>query len=498
MTRFKEVLFPDLRDILLENQAKLNQIFLVGGAVRDALLGVKNYDLDFVVASGAREAAKLIANHFGGDCYVMDELRNTCRAIIRKEGKKINIDFSIMRGASIEEDLKSRDFTINALAINVSDPDVIIDPLHGMTDLDNRDLKPCAASSFLNDPVRCLRAVRFIQSYNLKYDQTVSDMIFKASNLIFSVSVERLRDELFNIFEKTNIRTSLQLMREFGNFSVIFPELLELQNLSATKPHVHDGLQHSLRVVELIQLIYDFLVKEKAIIDDGNMQSLSLELEPLKENLAGNLNSQLNPHRSHVGLMILAGLYHDVGKVESLQGENLNSGKTLDHALRSLTIFEKQCWKFALSNDENTAVKQMIKHHMHECLKSVALTDDYPILVYSFFHDTGFVGVPIILMHLADLIATYEHTLSIERWEIALKSTKRLLDGWFDFHDLYIDPPKIIDGDDLMRELKLMPGKLIGELLESVRRAQVKGLVSQRDQAFELAKKIYNERCVDA
>jgi hypothetical protein len=108
--------------------------------------------------------------------------------------------------------------------------------------------------------------------------------------------------------------------------------------------------------------------------------------------------------------------------------------------------------------------------------------------IYRFFRDTGVAGVDVCLLALADLRATYEETLPQETWAACLEVVRILLENWYEKPAESVVPPSLLDGDDLMRELDLQPGKQIGDLLEMIREAQAMGEVSTAGQALELAR----------
>jgi poly(A) polymerase len=242
--------FNRIREILLTNREEFGETYLIGGYVRDSLLRKLNKDLDFCVTRNALSAARRIADNFKGDYYVLDYLRGTARTLIKIDNKQIVVDVATINGENINEDLLKRDFTINAMAVDLTDIYTIIDPLNGSSDLEKRRLNPCSKESFINDPVRTLRAVRFIQSLSLGYDIKLKQTIIDGAMNLKNVSGERIREELCHIFNLPDIKKSLQLLVEFDIFRQLFPELLQLNNISSQHPHVHDAFTHTFRVTD--------------------------------------------------------------------------------------------------------------------------------------------------------------------------------------------------------------------------------------------------------
>ena len=148
-------------------------VYLVGGAVRDALLGRPIHDLDFVLERDAIKTARHIADALQADFYPLDSERDTGRVIVTNaDGTHMLMDFASFRGAdpstgsgqSLETDLDGRDFTLNAIALKLSD-NSLYDPLGGAMDLKEKRLRACSPSAFTDDPVRILRGVRLAANF---------------------------------------------------------------------------------------------------------------------------------------------------------------------------------------------------------------------------------------------------------------------------------------------------------------------------------------------
>ena len=483
-----KVLFPGLRDFLSRQASMAGKIFLVGGSIRDAQLGLSTPDLDFMVFQAAPNIAKRTADTFRGAYYMLNAERNTARAIIHHKRTQFTLDFAEMRESSIEDDLAARDFTINAMAVDLSKPDELVDPLGGREDLEAGVLRPCRVDSFRMDPIRTLRAVRFITGFHLKIEESTAALIRESAGKIHTSSSERIRDELFKILETTDIATALDLLRSFGLFNILFPELVNLSAILPGEPHHHDVLTHTFRVAEYIQKLLAALKEDRYT---GGDQRISKAIEALgnySDPLIQETQAKLNPQRTKLGLLYLAALYHDCGKLlERKDGEIREISGRDRHARFSADVFRTVSKKFALSNVETDYIVRIIQNHMREELKTSALPADYAVHIYSFFRAAGLAGVLLVIFHLADLLATYENDLEAERWQIALKSSTRLLEGWFKQHHEWISPSLPVNGDDLMVEFNLQPGEQIGETLEAIRQAIVRGEVSDRSSALAYA-----------
>jgi poly(A) polymerase len=169
-----------LETIRLLAQKRREEVYLVGGAVRDLLLGrLMGKDFDFVVQSDAEGLAKEIAREVGGHDFPLDEGFGTWRVVLKKKRKKTELDFSRMQGKDIFEDLRQRDFTINSIAIHLKDigrlsEACLIDPLNGLGDLRKRILRASSEESLRQDPLRMLRAFRFASILNFSVEDETS------------------------------------------------------------------------------------------------------------------------------------------------------------------------------------------------------------------------------------------------------------------------------------------------------------------------------------
>jgi tRNA nucleotidyltransferase/poly(A) polymerase len=173
------------------------RVYLVGGAVRDILLQRTGKDFDLACSFDTRIIARALADRQKGDFYLLDAKRNTSRVILHESnGRRVFYDFARLQGSSIEDDLQTRDFTINAMALDLDAPDALIDPQGGARDLKDRILRACSPNSFADDPVRVIRAVRYAIGLDLTITPETLMGLKAAVPLVNQISRERNRDEL--------------------------------------------------------------------------------------------------------------------------------------------------------------------------------------------------------------------------------------------------------------------------------------------------------------
>ena len=176
--------------------------YLVGGAVRDAIIGCEVNDLDFAMEGDPTQLAKRVAKRLQVPFFLLDDERHTARVLYRDQAGQFSpLDFVQFTGNGLNDDLYNRDFTINAIALSVRDLSQIIDPLNGQSDLEAGLLRPCTALALLDDPVRVLRGIRVALQFDLVYSPDLPSLMRAASRQLPETSNERQRDEFFKILE---------------------------------------------------------------------------------------------------------------------------------------------------------------------------------------------------------------------------------------------------------------------------------------------------------
>jgi tRNA nucleotidyltransferase/poly(A) polymerase len=469
------------------------KVYLVGGAVRDALLGRPLHDLDFALESDAIQLARRMANSLGGAFFVLDEERDAARVILNlPEGQRLFLDFSRLRGPDLESDLRARDFTINAIAIEVSSPHAILDPLGGAVDLRARLLRACSPAAFRDDPLRIFRGVRLAAGFGFHIQPESRQLMRKAVPLLPGVSTERMRDELFKILAGPQPATALRALDILGVFSHLLPELEALKGVEQSPPHTLDVWAHSLSVVQKLEEVLAALQPEYDPDTAGNltMGLLVGKLGRYRGNLGEHLQHTLNPDRSMRSLLMLAALYHDVAKPLTRSVENSGRVRFLQHEGEGARMIGDVGQRLHLSNAEVSRLGSIVQHHLRPML--LAQSEEMPSrrAIYRFFRDTGPAGVDVCLLSLADVLGTYGATLPTPAWIRHLDVVRALLEAWWENPQESVSPPALLDGREVMAALQLDQGPRIGELLEALREAQATGKVNSRQEALDFLKNL--------
>ncbi|MBM3137166.1 MAG: HD domain-containing protein [Chloroflexi bacterium] len=485
--KIEDAVFQELSDLLLSSLDFYEEVYLVGGYIRDLLANRPSRDFDFVLKKNSIQAGRSIADHFKGDFYILDQKRQIARAIILNGLKeKTVVDCSLLDENGINADLRRRDFSINALALDINHPDQIIDYLGGIEDLEEKRLRFCSEISLELDPVRALRSVRFIQSFELQVSSETRDLIKLNSKRLVEISSERIRDEVFNIFALERIQDSISLLDDFGILEMIFPEISPLKTINPGSPHVHSVYEHTIRVVEIFGILVRSMIFENYQINEAILKKAEEVIFAFKPDLRTYFSRALTPGRSIFTLSHFAALYHDCAKGVLQAIERDGKISFPGHAETGAEIAGERGKELALSGVEIDFVQRMIRHHMKKEFQQDAENINLNLWLYRFFKKVKSAGVAVSLFHLADVLATYEGNLTDERWQSALEFTSQILDGWFNQYDIVVEPKKLISGDEIIERYKLSPGGVIGELVEFVRENQAAGNISSREDALTL------------
>jgi len=466
---------------------KARQVYLVGGAIRDALLGRPSHDLDFALPRNALKTARKVANALQGAYYCLDDQHPAGRVVLTTpEGERHILDFADFRGPDLESDLRGRDFTVNAIAAQLHDPQTLLDPLGGTADLRAGHLRACAPSAFLDDPVRVLRALRFAADYQLHILPETRTAMKQTVDQLPQVSPERLRDELFQILGASRPATSLRALEMLGALPHLLPELATLKGLSLPSSDSPDAWEHALQTLAKLEAILAALAREydPETAEDLASGLIVLRLGRYRQQISEHLATMLTPERPLRPLLFLAALYLNAGKA----GDD-----SPDYPISGAELAAERAKALRLSKAESERLKAIVSQQQ----QPTQLRDlGRPLTgkeVYRYFRASGEAGVDVALLSLADLWATHGAALPQDLLAEHLDVLRTLLEAWWEQPQAQVSPPPLLDGNDLIEAFHLEPGPQIGMLIEAVREAQANGEVETREQAKELVQHLLKE-----
>ncbi len=478
-------------------------IYLVGGAVRDWLRHRPVHDWDFTLPQGAIALARRVAGALRGAFVLLDEEHGAARVLLppspnetQAGSQRVVLDFTDFRGPTLEEDLRLRDFTLNALALDLRHPERLIDPLGGLRDLKDGLLRACSPRAFHDDPLRIWRGVRLAAAHGWRLDPATRDAMRNAVGGLPRVSAERQRDELFRILEGPSSTKAVKALHALGALEPVLPEVTALEGVPQSLPHRDDVWTHTLHVLERLNRLLEALAptydEDKAA--DFALGLTMLRIGRYRRPLAEHLRAGPHKERSLTALLRLAALYHDTGKPATAHQNGDGQWRFPGHAEVSASLAETRAKALALSNAEIRRLVTVVRHHgqPYRFTRNGAPPDARQ--VYRYFRDTGPAGVETALLSLADVQAMYGPYLPQDLWEQHLSTVRALLEAWWERHEEIVAPPPLVDGHALMQALDLPAGPLVGELLERLREAQAAGEIHTVEEALAQARRWLHEK----
>ncbi len=453
--------------------AGLGTAWVVGGAVRDALLERDVVDVDLAVAGDARDAAKAIAKGAGGHAFELSAEFGTWRALGR--GGEWHADVSPVRGAAIEDDLRQRDFTINALALGLDALDgEPIDPTGGCADLGAGVLRTASETSFADDPLRVLRAARLASVLGLQIDDATAEAAGAVAPALADVAGERQFAEICLLMAGPAPIRGLELMDGLGATAPVLPEVEALRGVEQNPNHHLDVHGHTIEV--LAQLL-----EIEADLDryaGGRADEVAAMLaEPLADEL------------TRAEALRLGALVHDVGK-PATRDQSGGYVTFIGHDSEGAGIVQGMCERLRTSRALSDHLCALTLHH----LRLGFLATQRPLArrtVYEYLRATEPVAVDVTLLSVADRLAARGQgpIASPEMVEAHLTTAREMVEAALDWRRDG-PPARLIRGDELARELDIAEGPELGRLLGEIEAAQYAGEVSSRDEAVALARRV--------
>ncbi len=465
------------------------EAYLVGGFLRDALLGRENRDIDLAVAADPLSLGRRLADGLGGHFVVLREEHKAARIVLPPDSGIRTVDLLPLR-VEIEADLAQRDFTINALAAAVDEAargrDVsIIDPCGGLPDLKKRVVRGLGAEAFRADPLRLLRAVRICADLDFGLEPSTATMIRREASLLPRAAAERRRDELMRILATPRAAAGLRLADEVGLLEPLVPEFAATRGEVQPKEHQWDVFDHSLETVVALDALLD---EEKPSNRHwGRLwRLLWREMEPFPQ-VREHFREEVVQDHTRSALLKLGALLHDIAKPEARSFEEDGRMRFFGHAREGATKAAAILRDLRFSGVEVRLVQAMVKEH----LRPLQIAQGGPPTrraLYRYFRDTEEAAVDVLFLSLADHLATVGPRLDWGDWQAHLGLVGYILAQQF-AEESPKAAPRLVTGHDLMAELGLEPGPLVGRLLEAIREAEAAGEVTAREEALELARR---------
>jgi poly(A) polymerase len=465
--------------------------WIVGGTLRDELLGRPLKDVDVALAGDPEPVARRLADEVRGPAFPLSEAFGAWRVIDRRGGRVY--DLSPLQGETIEQDLAQRDFSVNAMALALerpvldalagasespglaTDPTALIDPLGGLPDIERRELRVLGPEAYAADSLRPLRLVRLAAELGFTAEAETERLTRAAAPHVTEASAERIFAELKRLLLASGAIAGLTLADRLGLLAAVLPELTDLHDVEQSHYHHLDVYGHTIEV----------LAQQIAL-----EQRLDDRFGPLAPRLRAQLDEPLGDELTRGQALRLGALVHDIGK-PGTRGVRPDGRITfIGHDKRGEQMVRALCRRLRTSEKLARFLEAVTRHHLvlgflvHERPLG-------PVQVYRYLKRTSPVEVEVTLLSCADRLATRGRKAD-EAIAAHLELARELMGPALDWRAN--GPPRApVRGDELARALELPPGPELGRLLGALEEATYGGEIASRDEAIELARRLRHD-----
>ncbi|MBI4665320.1 MAG: HD domain-containing protein [Nitrospinae bacterium] len=449
--------------------------WIVGGAIRDSALGLPVHDVDIVTLTDPTRAVKSFCADSALGFVILDEGRKIARIITSAPPDIKTVDVAMAQGGALDADLTRRDFTINAVAAEpVGGGFEIYDPLGGLKDLQNKILRLASPGSMAEDPVRVLRAHRFLLSHQLEPEASMAQAIKASMAEMGRMPGERLLRELVVILGHPQSHMAFNRMAGDGTLFSLFPELAATRGVTQNRWHHLDVLGHTLETLRLM---------------DAILSAPPEWMNPWINAMSPILSEPVSFGWPRASVLKLAALLHDIGKPSTKAVDDTGKATFHAHEKASAELAKQALTRLRAPNAVTDGVVTLIKNHLRPF---IGIVDGglSPKAASRFIRDMGFWLIPAMFHTLADSQATRGVMKTEERFALEIKVAGEIFTMWEKTLRVEGKQEPLLDGTELMKLFHLPQGKLIGSLLNEVAVARLAGEIHTKEEAMTFVEKL--------
>jgi len=443
---------------------RLKGTYIIGGSVRDLLLGRTPVDYDIAVTGNPEQFAKKIISNSGGHLV---RLGKPGQMIIRVISGDNIFDITSLNGSFIEDNLKQRDFTINAIAYDLYSQSVI-DCVGGLQDLVDKKVRMISKEIFKKDPVRLIRAYRIGACLSFEIEAQTNEAIKSNTKLIINTAGERIRLELFIMLGTSTSYLYLTQMANSGLLTAIFPDLDRLRGCISNYFNHLDSFEHTMRVY-------------------GHLETILNDPGKILPDVSAKIHQYID--KKNPALIKCAILLHDIGKPLNTSGKCHFYG----HAGKSADMTQNISQRLRFSNHERKFIDGIIRNHM----KPLSLFKAYEKKTLTqkgitrFYKKCGVYTPALLLAAIADIMAK-QNNLS-QKSNAFISFLKKMMFQYFYNYLPLRDEPPLITGHDLIHVFGLTPSPLFKRILDLVDDAKLTKTIKNRSEALELIRNVLKD-----
>lgn len=438
--------------------------YLVGGFIRDSIMGIASLDRDIVIENcNVEKLAKTMSDSLEAHFVPLDTENKIYRIVLKD---KINyIDLAAPIGENIEKDILRRDLTLNAIAFDL-EKNEFLDPANGIKDIENKVIKGISEQNFTDDPLRLLRIYRFHSKFGFKIDENLKKI---AKNHAFKIELpakERINAELIKLFEGKYADSALKEMDNTGLLDYIFPIMKEVKKVPSNSHHHLDLFNHSVETVRQVQKEYE-----------------NAPIEAKK-----HLDSSLLGNSSQLGYLKLAAFCHDIGKPGTWTiEEDTQKHRFFKHDDLGSKLIIPILKELKFSKKQISYIQKMIKYHIYPS----ALVYQEPSgekAQMKFFRKMENCVIDVIILARADRLSAQGPDITEEITSRNLNGLESLMKKYFEIKEDLKPLEKLLDGTEIMEILNITASKKLGNIIKLLKESQLSGEVTTRTEAVEFIK----------
>ncbi len=437
-------------------------VWIVGGAIRDALIGREVRDVDLAVDSDVVDAARRISKRAGGPCFELSREHETLR--VQAGSGAWAIDMARVRGGSLDADLVLRDFTMNSIAVPLAGGEPI-DPSGGIADSIEGTVRPTSANSFRDDPLRLLRAVRLATAFGFELGPGVADLIRAEATLASEPAGERRFAELRLMLAGPDPLRALELLDQLGLTEVVLAPLAALRGVGQSANHHLDVYEHTIEVLRrwlTVEVDLDRFAGDSA--------------DAVREHLDRPLADQLS-HRDGIRF---AAILHDIGK-PATRTERDGFVGFRGHDRAGAEMIAELCTELRTSRRLSDYLAAVTRHH----LTLGFMTHEMPLCrrrIWDYLTTTAPVSLDVTLLTIADRLSAQGAGVPPEAIDAHLRLGREMI-GEILALERDGPPTPLLGGAEIAERLSLQ-GEAIGAAVRELAAAQFAAEVDDREGAL--------------
>mgnify|MGYP001063410358 FL=1 len=414
--------------------------YLVGGYLRDLLSGEISPDRDIAIkCDNLAKLTKKIADELNGSFVELDPVNEIYRVVFGDD----YIDFAKLLNNNLIDDIKRRDFTINAITYDINN-EKFVDITGGKKDFEEKIIRTYKISNLSDDPLRTLRAIRFQAKLGFRIDDEIINFIKENNSLILNVAPERIHQELIKTFEGKFLIDALFSMDETGLLDVIFPFFKDIKKIPSNSHHHLDLFHHLIETTRNIRINKPELKLAAFIHDLAKPDCWTIE--------------------------------KDTGRHRFIGHDELGAKKVVP--------FLK---KLKFSNKEIEYISKMVQFHIYPS----ALMKDENVTeraIIRFIRKIGDDTLDLLELARADRLSARGPAVSDEMVQVNLSNLEKLKEKYFEISPKLKEMPKLVDGNEIMQILNLKPSPKLKEIIDEIKELQLEGKINTKEDAINFLK----------